>query len=221
MATTRGQIYLYGELHCDEEIMQMQLALWRKHYHDEKLRYLFHEHCYCTTAFLNIWMRSASDDVLEMLYETALAPDFPYVKDFYQAIKKDCPETVFCGTTPVYPPIGEKYVQYLEATNKKGSDEYFLVQELLEKGKKLYKKYGGEWDDGYRETNMVKNFIREFEKLNGESVMGIYGYMHISAVYFGEEPSLGYQLKKRYGEAVHFKDLSGMQSQEQLITICN
>ena len=208
-----GQIYLYGELHCKEKIMERQLELWYNYYHNENLRYLFLEHCYCATEFLNIWMRSDSDDILEMLYEIALAPNFPYIKDFFRTIKKDCPETVFRSTTPVYPPIGEKYLQYLEDNNQNGSDEYFFVQELMKKGKRLYKKYGGEWDDAYREENMVENFIREFEKLNGESVMGIYGAMHIKlepVEYFGDVPCIGYQLKERYGEAVHFEDLSGI-----------
>ena len=207
----RGQIYLYGEIHCKEKIMERQLELWYNYYHNEKLRHLFLEHCYCATEFLNIWMRSDSDDILEMLYEIALAPDFPYIKDFFRTIKKNCSETVFCSTTPVYPPIGEKYIQYLEDNNQTGSDKYLQAQELMKKGKRLYKKYGGEWDDGYREKNMTENFIREFEKLNSESVMGIYGAMHIMLEpleYFGDVPCLCYQLKERYGEAVHYEDLS-------------
>jgi hypothetical protein len=174
-----GQIYLYGEIHCREKIMERQLELWYNHYHNENLRYLFLEHCYCTAEFFNIWMRSDSDDILEMLYEVALAPDFSYIKDFFRKIKKDCPETVFCSTTPVYPPIGEKYLQYLEDNNQAGSEKYLQAQELMKKGKRLYKKYGGEWDDAYREKIIVENFICEFEKLDGESVMGIYGVYHI------------------------------------------
>ena len=43
--------------------------------------------------------------------------------------------------------------------------------------------------------------------------MVIYGAYHIKIdplQYFGNVPCLGYQLKKQYGEAVHFEDLSGM-----------
>ena len=207
-----GQIYLYGEYHCVEKIMEKQLELWHKHYYSENLRYLFLEHCYCATAFMNIWMRSDSDDILEMLYEVALAPDFPYIKRFFQTIKSDCPETVFRGTTPVYPPIGEKYLQYLEESNQADTNEFIYAQKLIEKGKRLYAKYGGEWDDAYREKIIVENFISEFEKLGGESVMGIYGVMHTllgePIEYFGDVPCLGYQLKERYGEAVHSEDLS-------------
>jgi len=206
-----GKIYLYGELHCEEKIMERQLEIWHNFYHSENLRYLFLEHCYCVTEFLNIWMRSDSDDILEMLYEVALAPDFPYIKDFFRTIKKDCPETVFCDTTPVYPPIGEKYLQYLVDNNQKGSDKYLHVQELVKKGKRLYKDYGGKWDDGYREAIMVENFIYKLEQLNGESVMGIYGAFHIMlepVEYFGNVPCLGYQLKQRYGDAVYCEDLS-------------
>ena len=80
--TSCGQIYLYGELHCEEKIMERQLELWYNHYHKENLRHLFLEHCYCTTKFLNIWMRSESDNVLEMLYEIALAQTFLTLKIF-------------------------------------------------------------------------------------------------------------------------------------------
>jgi len=207
----KAKIYLYGELHCVEKIMAKQLELWFDHYHSQNLRHLFLEHCYCTTEFLNIWMSADSDDILEMLYEVTLAPDFPYIKDFFRTIKRDCPETVFCGVTPVYPPIGEKYLHYLKDNNLRCTNEYSNVQELLEKGKGLYSDYGGQWSDGYREQNMVDNFIRQFEKLNGKSVMGIYGCMHIKhepIEYFGDVPCLGYQLKVRYGDAVHFEDLS-------------
>ena len=210
-AKHRGQIYLYGERHCNQKIMEKQLEIWHDFYHNDNLRCLFLEHCYFATEFFNMWMRSSGDDILEMLYEIALAPNFPYIKDFFRTIKKNCPETIFCGTTPAYPPIGEKYLQYLEDSNQIDSDKYCQAKKSMEKGKRLYAEYGGEWDDGYREANIVENFICKFEKLNGESVMGIYGAMHIMldpVEYFDDVPCLGHQLKERYGEAVHFEDLS-------------
>jgi len=206
-----GQIYLYGEVHCDEKIMERQLEIWHEHYHNEGLRYLFLEHCFCVVEFLNIWMRANSNEILEMLYEVALAPDFPYIKDWFKTIKNNCPETVFSGTTPVCSPIGKKYLQYLHDNNQMDSDKYFMTQNLLEKGMKLYSEYGGKWDDGYREENIVNNFIREFEELDGKSVMVIYGIAHLivnPVEHFGGVPCLGYQLIEQYGEAVQINDLT-------------
>jgi len=210
-AKIHGQIYLLGELHCEIGIMERQLELWHKFYHKNSIRYLFLEHCASTAAFLNIWMHSDTDEILEMLYETALAENFPYIKDWFRAIKNDCPETVFYGTTPAYPPIGEMFLQYLENNNQTGSDRYLQTQNDIEKAKQLYKKYGGEWSDAVREKIIVENFINEFEKLEGKSVVGIYGVMHTvlePTIYFGDVPCLGYQLKERFGEAVHTEDLT-------------
>jgi len=206
-----GQIYLLGELHCQIPIMKRQLELWHDFYHKKNLRYLFLEHCASVAEFLNIWMHADNDDLLELLYETALAENFPYIKEYFREIKRHCPETIFRGVTPSYPPIGEELLKYLEKNNQKNSAKYAQTQNDIEKGKRLYASYGGQWCDAYREKIIVENFISEFEKLDGESVVGIFGVMHTvldQIIYFGDEPGLSHQLKLRYGKAVHAEDLS-------------
>ena len=49
-----------------------------------------------------------------------------------------------------------------------------LAQEAIEQGKFFYEHS----DDVYRENKMAENFIREFDRLTGENVMGIYGGAH-------------------------------------------
>ena len=36
-----GRIYLYGELHGNEKILEKELELWKKYYHEENMRHLF------------------------------------------------------------------------------------------------------------------------------------------------------------------------------------
>lgn len=59
---------------------------------------------------------------------------------------------------------------------------------------------------------MTENFIREFDSLSDESVMGIYGAAHAKIDAAGHNaqsvPHMAPQLKERYGDAVHSEDLS-------------
>lgn len=59
---------------------------------------------------------------------------------------------------------------------------------------------------------MTANFIREYDKLGGESIMGIYGGAHtgLNALDYntGSVPCMANQLKKVYGNAIHSEDLS-------------
>jgi len=206
-----GQIYLYGETHGVVEIMNKELEAWREYYRNENMRHLFLEYSYSWAEFLNIWMQSDSDDILNTLIddEDFTVINRPYVKEFFKTIKRDCPETIFHGVGIDSPLIGERYLQYLETNNLKDSEQYLFVQEFIEKSKR----YIENGDDTYRENIMTENFIREFDKLNGESVMGIFGAMHTRLEpmsYMGSALCLGNQLKKHYGEAVHSEDLSDL-----------
>lgn len=96
-----GQIYLYGEAHAVQRIMDRELELWSGYY-DQGMRHLFVENSYYGAEFLNLWMQSDSDEILDALYrdwEGSLSHD-PAVRDFYIELKRQCPETVFqhrCG----------------------------------------------------------------------------------------------------------------------------
>lgn len=206
-----GQIYLYGEQHGVEKIYAMEAALWAEHYQTENMRHLFIELSYYTAEYLNLWMKSDNDDILEQLYSdwfgTALYN--PYIKDFFSRIKSECPETIFHGTDVghQYNSTGERFLKQLESSGMEGSEPYILTQEAIEQGKTFY----GQEDNGYRENKMAENFIREYDKISGEKVMGIYGSAHtgLDAMDFtGSVPCMANQLKARYGDAVLSEDLS-------------
>ncbi len=207
-----GLIYLYGEQHGVEKILEKEFELWSEYYRNENMRHLFVELPYYTAEFLNIWMQSDSDDIFDALYSdwAGTAGQNIYSKAFYQKIKSECPETIFHGTDVghQYNTTGERFLRYLEDNHLKDSQQYLLVEEAIEQGKYFY-----EHDDNvYRENKMAENFIREFDGLGGENVMGIYGGAHTGLdamdYYTDSVPCMGNRLKQRYGDAVVSGDLA-------------
>lgn len=207
-----GQIFLYGEEHAAETILEKELNLWSAYYHDDGMRDLFVELPYYSAEFLNLWMQSDSDDILDQLYqdwEGTLIHSQDVIA-FYKRIKQECPETVFHGTDVghQYNITGERYLAYLLENGQDGSEQYRLAQENIEQGKYYYRHD----DDVFRENKMVENFVREFDGLNGADIMGIYGTAHtgITAMAYPKNtvPCMANQLNERYGDALHTKDLT-------------
>ncbi len=206
-----GQIYLYGESHGVEEILDNEFELWDAYYHDQGMRHLFIELPYYTAEYLNIWMKSDNNDILDALYSdwVGTASHNPKVKEFHEKIKSRCPETIFHGTDVghQYDTTGERFLKYLQSNNLGDSEQYKRAQEAIEQGKYYYRHSG----DVYRENMMVENFTHEFDKLSGESIMGIYGSAHtgLEAMdYTNSVPCMANQLKKLYGDNIHSEDLS-------------
>ena len=139
---SRGQIYLYGEQHGVKRILNKESELWEDYYQNKNMRHLFVEVPYYTAEFLNIWMQSDSDDILNEIYEdwVGTACYNPDVKDFYKKIKSACPETIFHGTDVghQYDTTGKRFLKYLEDNNLKGSEQYLFAQEAIEQGKFFY-----------------------------------------------------------------------------------
>lgn len=173
-----GEIYLYGENHGVERILIKEVELWGEYYVNRNMRHLFVELPYYTAEFLNLWMQSESDDILDQVYRDweGTAGYNPYIRQFYKAIKEKYPETVFHGTDVghQYHTTGQRFLAYLETKGLEGSEKYALTLEAIEQGKHYYR-YS---DDAYRENKMAENFTREFDKLSGQSIMGIYGGAH-------------------------------------------
>lgn len=207
-----GQIYLYGEIHAKEKIMEKEAELWYEHYHNEGLRHLFIEAPYYTAEFLNLWLKSDDDKILDAVYNDwkGSASYNPYIKEFYKKIKRECPETIFHGTDigHQYSTTGERFLNYLKENNLENSNQYQITQNVIEQGKYYYENS----DDAYRENKMVENFVREFEALDGESIMGIYGAAHIGieSMEYNTKlvPSMANQLYKSYGDSLHSEDLT-------------
>lgn len=210
---SQGKIYLYGESHGVQEIMDLELELWQDYYHNEGMRHLFIENCYFTAQFLNLWMQAEDDTILLELYNdwagTTLCTESTL--DFYRTIKETCPETIFHGTDigHQYHNIGPRYLAYLEENGMTDSEEYRLTQEAIEQGKTFYANSSQDWV--YRENAMTENFIREFEALDGESIMGIYGLAHVgldNLNHTGECDSMGKQLAAHFGEIITSENLA-------------
>lgn len=200
----QGQIYLYGERHGKEKIIAREYELWHGHYHKDGMRHLFLEHSYFTAEFLNLWMSMDSDEILGTFFKNR-----PFEETFFRSIKSQCPETIFHGTD-----VGHNYgdgdwlLRYLQERGLEHTEQYRLTGEAIEQG--VYYREHAE-DPVYRENTMVENFMREFDKLKGESVMGIYGASHtgLAAMNFnGSAPSMANQLKSCYGDAVQSVDLT-------------
>lgn len=214
-APSTGRIHLYGESHGVAKILEKEWELWQGYYHNDNMRHLFVELPYYTGEYLNLWMQSENDDVLNAIFADAAgtAMDDPATMDFYRKIKEECPETVFHGTDVghQYDSTGARFLAYLEENEQEDSQQYRLAQEAIEQGEAYYKNNDG----AYRENAMAENFIRAFDELNGENVMGIYGSAHtdLEAMDYNSNtvPCMARQLKERYGDAVQSEDLSWLE----------
>lgn len=211
-----GQIFLYGETHSVESILEEEFQLWYTYYHEEGMRHLFIENSYYGAEFLNLWMRSDSDDILDQLWEDlqGTAGGAQEAKAFYQRIKEECPETIFHGTDVghQYRTTGARYLEYLDSVGQEDSEAYALAQEAIEQGKHYYLMFkDGHQEYAYRENMMVENFIQEYDKLGGADIMGIYGWAHTHTDYpdaSGTIPCMAAQLAEYYGAALHTEDLT-------------
>lgn len=81
-----GSIYLYGEVHGQAKIIDKKYELWSELYHNEGMRHLFVELPYFTAEYLNLWMQSDNDDILEEIYDDweRTRSHNPDVKEFYK-----------------------------------------------------------------------------------------------------------------------------------------
>lgn len=60
-----GKIYLYGERHGIESILDAEFDLWYDYYHNDGMRHLFIESSYYAGELLNLWMKSEDDQILD------------------------------------------------------------------------------------------------------------------------------------------------------------
>lgn len=210
MAEERGNIILYGEYHANKNILSKEVKIWKKNY-DKGMRHLFVEQPYYTGMLLNEWMQADGDEILQKIYDAldGTAAHDPLVWDFYQQIKRLCPETVFHGTDVghQYDTLGKDFLSMLKERGLKDSDVYRIAEENVKQGKTFY----SEGDMAYRENKMAENFQREYETLRGEDIMGIYGGAHTSMDGMDSTNTvlcMGAQLKGKYGKKIKSEDLT-------------
>ncbi len=206
-----GQIYLYGEEHGVAKIYDKEFEIWHDYYQNKSMRHLFVELSYYTAELLNLWMHSDNNTILDEIYTdwSGTPSHNPDIKKFLKRIKSQCPETIFHGTDVghQYDTTGTRYLKYLEENKLESTEHYRLAKEAIEQGKTFYKSNA----DVYRENEMAKNFIREYDKLGSESIMGIYGAAHtgLAALDFTHKvPCMANQLKQHYDTIIHSEDLS-------------
>lgn len=207
-----GEIFLFGEIHSAEGILEKEFELWSSYYQNDGVRDLFVELPYYTAAYMNLWMESDNDDILDALYQdwAGTAMYSQEVIRFYKRIKNECPETVFHGTDVghQYDTTGKRFLEYLVSIGQQQSEAYQLSQENIRQGQYYYQHS----DTAYRENTMVENFIREFDGLNGVNIMEIYGSAHTDIEAMDYEtnsvPCMANQLYKKYGSALHTEDLT-------------
>ncbi len=207
-----GEIYLFGEEHSNERILDKELELW-KGYYDTGMRDLFVELPYYDAIFLNEWMKADDDKLLNDLFADmdGTAACTAQVHDFYKRIKKEFPETVFHGTDVghQYDTSGARCLEYLLANGySESSEEYLRTFETIEQGKTYYATN----NHVFRENMLFANFIREYKALDGRPVMGIYGSAHTDL--YGMDymtatvPCMGNNLRSYFGDAVSSIDLT-------------
>lgn len=203
-------MFLYGETHDYEGIKKVEADLWGKYYNEYGMRNLFMEYSYIDAQFLNMWMKSEDDKILNQLYDD-FEGTFAHTEEnlnFFKEIKEKYPETIFYGTDicHTYETAGKRYLKYLEENGKVETDDYNRSVESIEQGKKYYA--DEETGNKYRENIMVKNFVDEYEKLEDKRIVGIYGTSHVlpySNDYFNEIPCMANQLNKKYPKILNIE----------------
>ena len=200
-----GKIYMYGEFHGVQEYIDKELALWQEHY-ASGARHLFLEDSYFAAYQLNLWMQEEGNAFFDVYHEAA-GDSFagsPFIREFFMQLKQTCPETIFHGfdVGHHFESLGAAVLTYLESSGMADSQEYQLVSESIEQGKRYY---GEDWnpDEAYRENQMVENFLREVATLRGDDIMVITGGAHSDVDGIrdipGEVPSMANQLVYTHG----------------------
>jgi len=213
----KGEIYLYGEEHSKQSILDKELSIWGEYY-EKGMRDLFVEFPYTDAQFLNLWMQADDDELLDLQFKDwgGTEGGTEVEKNFLKQIKEQYPETVFHGTDVghTWESTGPRYLAYLEANGQKDSEEYKRTQEKMEQGKRYYEIKATDEASSvrYREDRMVENFrhsYQELEAVRRTDIMGIYGSTHVvESEYRNSDFRMAKQLSENYGEHLHTKDLT-------------
>ena len=94
----KGEIYLYGEEHSKQSILDKELSIWGEYY-EKGMRDLFVEFPYTDAQFLNLWMQADDDELLDLQFKDwgGTEGGTEVEKNFLKQIKEQYPETVFHG----------------------------------------------------------------------------------------------------------------------------
>ena len=178
-----GQVFIYGEHHGDQGVLEEELKIWDNYYNNYGFRHLIVEWSAYHAEMLNTYINSKDDEIWNNLYKNLVKQGANassiHVYNFYKTIKYKYPETILHGidvtsvnTNPegvanealYYGWICEsQYDKVLESL--KQSEIYYLKEDLYKKRE-------------YRELTLGRNFMKVLTSLKGENVMDICGNAH-------------------------------------------
>ena len=195
----KSDITLVGEIHHIKEVKDKELELYRDFY-EKGGRHLFIEYGYSWASYMNFIMKQDSS------FKSMLGDDVESDIEFFQAIKDNFPETIFHGIDAELSTIGESWLQFLQKNNFGTEKEYKTIIEVTEQGKKVHSLVDRTERDTYREECLTKNFIREYKKINGQPIFGIFGSAHTSKtdMYIKGIPTMGMNLEKK---GIHYEGI--------------
>ncbi len=202
--------YLYGETHGVPAILEKEFELWNNYYQNNEMRHLFIEFPFYGAEYLNLWMQSEDNSILDEIFNDVkgTAADTPETKEFFIKIKENCPETIFHGIDVghQYQTTGERYLNYLTQNNLEDSKAFILTQEAISQGEEFYSND----DYEYRENMLVENFKREFDSLENQDIMGIFGSAHtdLNTYISNDTLNMTSQLIEYYGENIKAESLT-------------
>lgn len=198
--TKKSDITLFGEIHYIKEIHDKELELYRDFY-EKGGRHLFIEQGYSYAEIMNLIMKYY-DSFEVFLSKDRLEDDFY----FYQYIKDNFPETIFHGIDVEKTNCAEILLEQFQKNNLGTEEELKLINESIEESK-IFRSFNVEAEKvGFREKCMTKNFIREYNKLKGEPIFGIFGSAHTNKtdMYMPEIPTMGMNIIK---EGINYEEI--------------
>ena len=203
------KIFLYGEMHGYKEYYDAEFEEWRKLY-DEGCRNFFIELPYYSAEFVNVWMNETSDETLDLWFEEiqGTASGNANYYEFFQKIKKYCPETVFYGTDVghQFDTTGARYLKYLEDNGLETSRNYALAKECIRQGIEFsYDSTANNGVSTIRESHMVSNFIDAYARCGGGKIMGVYGGYHTN---LNNHDLMAGRLKAKLGNVISSVNIS-------------
>jgi hypothetical protein len=177
-----GHIHLYGERHGLEHMTNKHFESWYYYYTVHGFRHLILESSFFTAEFLNIWMQEDDDDILDAIFRDLRGTPggTVYSREFFHRIKRELPETIFHGVDigHQHNTTGQRFLRHLRDNGLEGSELYLLTAENIAQGLEFYGVQ--RVDHNWRTVVMANNFIRVFDSLDGESVMGQFGGFHVN-----------------------------------------
>ena len=181
-SNSTDEIYLYGERHGEQRILNRELEIWGEYY-KKGMRDLFVEYSYADAQFLNLWMQADEDELLEQQIKDweGTAAGTEVVKNFLKQIKENYPKTVFHGTDVghTWRSTGPRYLKYLKSTGQMDTEEYQRALLNIQQGKRYARicQTNEEAAEQYREDRMVENFQRSYQELEETHRTDIMGIM--------------------------------------------